>query len=335
MNRRKFIQLGLAAAAAGLTGCKFFRETATVEERPSADENEKKRQEAVPPEMEKAGEEEVLIPRRKLGRTGYYTSVLGLGGAFIVAEGPRNEAAAVINRALDLGVNYIDTAPTYGSSESNIGEVMRYRRNEAYLAGKTLDRSRDGTMRLFEQSLKRLQTDYLDLYQLHGVHSDDDLKQLFGVNGAVKALEELKEGGVVKFTGITNHKNCPVLLQALEEYDFDCVLIALNAGHVHDDSLAADVLQVARQKNMGVIAMKVAAYGRIFREGGVASMEQALGYVLSYPVSTAVVGISTMEELEENVRIARGFEPFSMERMKQLEELAEPYQQEINFFKQW
>lgn len=187
--------------------------------------------------------------------------MFGLGGAFIVAQDRRDEAAAVINRALDLGVNYIDTAPTYGSSERNIGEVMRYRRDEAFLAGKTLDRSRDGTMRLFERSLQRLQTDHLDLYQLHGVHSEADLKELFGPRGAVKALDELREAGAVKFAGITSHRNCPVLLRALDEYDFDCVLMPLNAGDVHDDSFAENVLQAARQKDLGVVAMKVAAYG--------------------------------------------------------------------------
>lgn len=327
MNRRKFIQLGLTVAAtAGLTGCKVFPEPykpGEVEELPPADE----KKEALP---------DPLIPRRQLGRTSLYTSIFGLGGAFAIARGRQNEAAAIINRALDLGVNYIDTAPTYGNSESNIGQVMRYRRNEAYLAGKTLDRTRDGTMQLFEQSLKRLQTDYLDLYQLHAVHSHQDLRRLFGAQGAIKAMEELKEGGVAKFTGITSHKNCAVLLQALEEYDFDCVLVALNAGDVHDDSFAENVLPLARRKDMGVVAMKVAAYGRIFREGGGVSMEQALGYVLTYPVSTAIVGVSTLEELEENVRIARTFRPFSIERMKQMEELTEPYQREINFFKhQW
>lgn len=264
MNRRRFIKLGLTAAAvAGLTGCSFLLEPNIIEEPPLAGEKEKELQEAVPQEMEKAGEE-APIPRRKLGKTGYYTSIFGLSGAFAVAQGRlRDEAAAIINRALDLGVNYIDSAPTYGNSESNIGEVMRYRRDETYLASKTLDRSRDGTMRLFEQSLKRLQTDYLDVYQLHGMHTYRDLKQLFGARGAIKALEELREGGVVKFTGITSHKNCSVLLQALEEYDFDCVLIALNAGDVHEDSFAENVLQVARRKGIGVVAMKVAAYGRI------------------------------------------------------------------------
>jgi len=327
MNRRKFIQLGLTVAAtAGLTGCKVFPEPdkpGKVEELPPADE----KKEALP---------EPLIPRRQLGRTSCYTSIFGLGGAFAIARGRRDEAAAIINQALDLGVNYIDTAPTYGNSESNIGQVMRYRRNETYLAGKTLDRTRDGTMQLFEQSIKRLQTDYLDLYQLHAVHSEADLKELFGPLGAIKALDELKEGGAVKFAGITSHRNCPVLLRALDEYDFDCVLMPLNAGDVHDDSFAGNVLQVVRQKDLGVVAMKVAAYGRIFRDGGVAAMEQALGYVLSHPVSTAVVGVSTLQELEENVRIARTFRPFSIERMKQMEELTEPYQREINFFKhQW
>lgn len=326
MNRRRFLQLGFTAvAAAGLTGCRFLLE-------PAAEVGE------FPPAEQKKEEEpqEPLVPRRRLGRTGFHASVFGLGGAFIVAQDRRDEAAAVINRALDLGVNYIDTAPTYGHSERNIGEVMRYRRDETFLAGKTLDRSRDGTMRLFERSLQRLQTDHLDLYQLHGVHSEADLKELFGPRGAVKALDELRAAGAVRFAGITSHRNCPVLLRALDEYDFDCVLMPLNAGDVHNDPFAGNVLQVARRKDLGVVAMKVAAYGRIFRDGGVASMEQALGYVLSHPVSTAVVGVSTLQELEENVGIARGFEPFPEERLKRLEALAAPYQQEINFFKhQW
>jgi aryl-alcohol dehydrogenase-like predicted oxidoreductase len=294
VNRRTFLQLGLTAVAtAGLTGCKFFLEPpGEVSELPPSVNNQEEPQEPQEPQ-ESQEPQEPLIPRRRLGRTGFYVSVFGLGGAFVVAQDRRDEASAVINRALDLGVNYIDTAPTYGSSERNIGELMRHRRPETFLASKTLDRSRDGTMRLFEQSLKRLQTDHLDLYQLHAVHSEADLKELFGPRGAVKALNELREAGSVKFAGITSHRNCSVLLQALEEYDFDCVLMPLNAGDVHDDSFTKNVLQVARQKDMGVVAMKVAAYGRIFREGGVASMEQALGYVLSHPVSTAVVGVST------------------------------------------
>ncbi|MBS3969585.1 MAG: aldo/keto reductase [Clostridia bacterium] len=320
----------MVAAALGLSGCRLTNEN------PPSYLDEKQSQKTPVQETKKPEKEEGLIPRRKLGRTEFNISVLGLGGAFTVAHADqKDKASAIINRALDLGVNYIDTAPTYGNSEDNIGEVMQFRRKEAYLASKTLDRSRDGTMKLFEQSLKRLKTDYLDIYQLHGVHSHEDLNKIFKPRGAIKALEELKAGGAVKSIGITSHKNSSVIKKALEEYDFDCILVALNAGDVHDDSFQ-DVLNVALKKDIGVIAMKVAAYGRIFRKEGISTMEQALGYVLSCPVDTAIVGISSIKELEENVRIAHGFKPFSKTQMDKLETLAGEYYKDINFFKhQW
>jgi len=338
-TRRQFIKWGMlggfAACLAAVCNKIFTRQK---EDQEGEAGDFKKPEHKIPPEKknyrQKSLQEDHLIPRRHLGKTGLTVSTLGLGGAITVArEERREEAEELINRALDLGINYIDTAPSYGYSENNIGRVMAHRRHEAYLASKTLERSYDGTMRLFEGSLERLQTDYLDLYQLHGIHSEEDLKQVLADDGALKALEELKSSGDIKFTGITGHKSASLLKRALQEYHFDCILMTVNCGDIHEDSLIKGVLPLAIQKKMGIMGMKVVSYGRLFREDGITSMEQAMGYALSQPVSTVITGISSVAELEENISIARDFTPFSREKMKQLEALTYPYKQEANFFK--
>ena len=173
----------------------------------------------------------------------------------------------------------------------------------------------------------------LDLYQLHNVRVDGDLDRSLGQDGAIKALEQLKEEGVVRHLGITGHKDPGVLLRGIREYDFDCLLMALNAGDPHYLPFQDALLETAVEKEMGVIAMKVTAVGRIFQKGGLDSMEQALGYVFSLPISTAIVGISTLEELQENVALAENFKPISREKKAKLEELVAPYEEDANFFK--
>ena len=281
-------------------------------------------------------EDEKMIPRRQLGKTGISVSLFSLGGESTIEQANRaDEAEQIINRAIDLGVNYIDTAPAYGrgDSESNIGRVMEYRREEVFLATKTPDRTYDGTMRQLEMSLERLRTDHLDLYQLHNVRTAGDLEGVFAENGAVKALAELKSQGVIRFAGITGHKDPDVLLRGIREYPFDCILMALNAGDVHYASFQEKLLKEAVKLDMGIIAMKVTAVGRIFREGGLSAMNQALGYVFSLPVSTAIVGISSLTEVEENAQIAADFEKLSDEGIKKLEALTESYADDANFFK--
>ncbi len=278
------------------------------------------------------------MEKRKLGKTGYAVSIFSLGGESAVEHSSHPaEAEALVNRALDLGVNYIDTAPAYGmgGSESNIGRVMAYRRREVFLATKTGDRSYDGTMRLVEKSLARLKTDYLDLYQLHDMQTQEDLRQVMAESGAIKALEQLKSEKVILNLGITGHKDPALLLQAIKEYPFDCLLISLNAGDPHYRSFKKELLPEAVKQNLGIIAMKVTAVGRIFQKDGITSMKQAFSYTLTHPVSTAIVGISTMAELEENVRIARAFKPLKVEDLKQLEKLTASYADETNFFKHY
>lgn len=276
------------------------------------------------------------MQKRKLGKTGYSVSIFSLGGESAVERSNHPaEAEAIVNLALDLGVNYIDTAPAYGSggSENNIGRVMAYRRKETFLATKTGDRTYDGTMRLVEKSLARLKTDYLDLYQLHDMQTREDLRQVLAEDGAIKALEQLKGDKVILNMGLTGHKDPALLLKAIKEYPFDCLLISLNAGDPHYRSFKKELLPEAVKQNLGIIAMKVTAVGRIFRNEGITSMEQAFGYTLTHPVSTAIVGISTLAELEENTRIAREFKPFSEEEIKDLEILTASYADEANFFK--
>ena len=275
--------------------------------------------------------------KRPLGKTGVTVSLFGLGGGGMIARGEQKDAAIeLIHRALDLGVNYIDTAPTYGNSEEHIGEVLKDRRKEVFLATKTLDRTYDGTMRLMEQSLKDLQTETVDLYQVHGIRDQEDVQGIFKTGGVLEAMEKLKSQGVVRYIGITGHRNPEPLRYALERFDFDCVLMPLNPAEVHFQSFQESLLPLALQKQVGIIAMKVPAYGRLLREGGIESMEQALRYVYTLPISTAIVGLSSMNQLEENLRITRDYSPYSAEEMEALESLARPYQEEANFYKvQW
>ena len=315
LNRRQFLKATAAFFAGNLIGVdKLLRASAGMSRKPEAG----------------------VMPVRKLGRTGYDVSLFSLGGQATVEMRDRPaEAAAIINRALDLGVNYIDTASNYGvgGSETNIGLVMKERRDEVFLASKTNDRSYSGTMRLFEQSLSRLNTGYLDLYQLHSVRTEDDLAAAFSSDGAVRAMEELKRAGAVRHLGITGHHNPDILIKGINEYDFDCLLMTLNAGDIHFRPFQKDLLEKAVEKDMGIIAMKVAAKGKIFRSGGITSMRQALGYVLNFPVSTAVVGISNIRQVEENALIAREFEPFSDEEISEIQELTRGYEHDANFFK--
>lgn len=279
------------------------------------------------------------LPFRVLGKTGYKVGSFSLGGqATLEKSGTESESVKIINRALDLGVNYIDTAAAYGGgvSETYIGKVMKDRRSEVFLATKTHDRSYDGSMRLLEKSLKQLQTNRIDLWQLHNVRTENDLKKIFAEDGAIKAFEKARRNGIVKYLGITGHYDPFVLAKGINEYDFDCILMALNAADKHNASFIDHLLPLVLKKNLGIIGMKIPARGRIFKSGGITTMKQAMEYVLTLPVSTIIVGISTLNELEENIKIAKNFKYLTNKQMKELEDLTKPYHSDANWFKtQW
>jgi len=279
------------------------------------------------------------MPKRKLGKTGFNVGLFSLGGQSTIETPDKlEESLEIINRALDLGVNYIDTAAAYGRgiSEKYIGEVMKDRRDEVFLATKSHDRSYDGTMKLFEESLKNLQTDYVDLYQVHNVRTQDDLDKMFADDGVMKAFEKLRDEGAVRFLGLSGHRDPKILKKAIEEYDYDCLLMALNAADIHHAPFQYELLETAVKKDLGIIAMKIPARGRIFREDGITNMEQALGYVYSFPISTAIVGITTIDQLEENIQITRNFEKYDAHKMEQIASLTEHYYEDASWYKiQW
>jgi aryl-alcohol dehydrogenase-like predicted oxidoreductase len=250
------------------------------------------------------------LPKRALGKTGYQATIFGLGGLYTVSmHDHHKEAVEIIHRALDLGVNYVDTSARYGTgaSELNIGTVMKTRRNEVFLASKSHDPTYDGTMALFKQSLLRLQTDHLDLYQHHALGTYVQLKELQQKNSARQAFEKLRADGQIRYIGVTGHSS-RLLADALEDYPYDTALITLNAAQeVMDNPEDLDrFFRVAKERNVGVIAMKVVARGVLISERHL-DMRQLLPYTLSHPVTTAIVGHSLVSHLEENIRIASNF----------------------------
>lgn len=274
--------------------------------------------------------------KRVLGKTGEEINLVSLGGEITVADSDRQEEAIeIINRAIDLGVNYIDTAPAYkdGDSETNLGQVMADRRDEVFLASKTHKRSYSETMELIERSLKRLQTDYLDLYQVHNVRTEEDLSEIFSDNGAIKALEELKDQGVIRNLGITGHKDPEILLKGIQEFDFDTALISLNAADIHYKSFQEILLEELIERNMGIIGMKTLGRGKLVSEDGLDSIKEALYYVWSLPITTTIIGIGSIKELEENIELARKFEPLSVDEMIEIESKIEEFEELGNFFK--
>lgn len=306
LTRREFVKIGVAGAA-GL---------------------------AIAPNLAGAA---LPLPGRPLGRTGHMPGLFSLGGQASIEQADKHDVSiAIINRAIDLGVNYIDTAAAYGRprdatrqrweldgiSQTFVGEVMATRRKEVFLASKTDDRTRDGSLRLLEQSLKLLKTDHLDLWQLHNIARDEQLDQVFGKDGAIEALVKARDQKMVRFLGITGHFDPAVLARGLERFDFDTILMALNAADTHRLSFQQELLPLANKKKMGIIGMKIPARDRLFKPGAVTTMKDAMGYVLTLPVSTVIIGCKTVEQLEENVAIAKSFTPLSLAEMARIEGLA-------------
>lgn len=260
------------------------------------------------------------MPTRPLGKTGYAVGLFSLGGEGVLRTHERQaEAVQVVHRALDVGVNYCDTAPAYASSMDYYGAALGERRHEIFLASKTHDRTRDGSLRLLEDSLRRLRTDHLDLWQLHDLRTTSDLDRIFSRGGAIEALDKARGEGRVRFLGITGHHDPAILLEAMQRFDFDTVLVALNAADVHRLSFVKTVLPEAVRRGLGVIGMKVCSAGALVSSGSL-SMGDAMGYVLSlHGVSTVVIGCQTPAEVEHNARIARGFAPLSTARLAELE----------------
>ncbi len=269
------------------------------------------------------------MPTRTLGRTGATVSILafGCGSRFLMYEN-QDAALAVLNQAIDLGISYLDTAYSYGDgkSETRVGEVMKTRRKDVWLATKIPDRSRDDFMRRLEGSLKRLQTDHVDLLHIHGLKQADDLARIEAPDGALKALLEAREQKMTRAIGMTSHTSGEVMAQAIGYCDLDCVQMALNAsGNGRFEELA---LPAARKKNLGVIAMKVTGQEFLLGSGtGKSDITSLLQYSLSLPVSAAVVGMPKVEMLEHNITVAKNFSQLDSAEMNRLRDAVKPSRQ--------
>ena len=266
------------------------------------------------------------LPSRTLGRTGAKVSILafGCGSRFLMYK-DEESAAAILNRAIDSGISYLDTAFAYGDgeSESRVGQVMASRRKEVWLATKIPDRTRDGFLRRLEGSLKRLRTDHVDLVHIHSLGHADDLAKIEAPDGAMKGLMEAREQKMARFAGMTSHTDGEVMAKAIERHDLDCVQMALNASR--NGRFEELALPAANKKNLGVIAMKITGQEFLVGDGsGKANMQSLLRYSMSLPVTTAVVGMPKPEMLAQNVEIARGFSPLDSQDKERLRQQLGP-----------
>jgi uncharacterized protein len=283
-----------------------------------------------------AGAAAAALPTRPFGKTGLQVTCLafGCGSRFLMYE---QEAVAleVLNGAVDQGIRYLDTAVGYGDGESErrVGLLMRTRRKDVILATKIprSARTRDAALRQVEASLKRLQTDHVDVLHLHDLTDAQDLAAIEAPNGALKALYELRSQKVTRAIGMTSHTDGAVMAKAIEQNDLDCVQMAMNpARALQFEELA---LPAAKKKGLGVILMKVTSQEKLVGAGpGKADMSSLLRYALSLPVSTVVVGMPKREFIAENIAIARGFSPMTEQEIDRVRKSVAPQQAAVASF---
>jgi aryl-alcohol dehydrogenase-like predicted oxidoreductase len=283
-----------------------------------------------------------LLPKRRLGKTGEMVSCIGFGsGTRFCSIQDEDAAQALLERAFDVGITYFDTAGSYTRrplerlSEKRLGEFSKKRRKDIFLATKIDPRDHDGALRSVETSLKFLQTDYLDLIQIHSLSDLNDLDRIGSANGVLAAIQQLRDQKVSRFIGITGHNDGGAMTEALRRHDFDTILIALNAAQsanpvairkmVAIPSFEQSTLPLALQKNMGILSMKVMGQGMLVGNGaGRASPSELLQFNLSQPVACVVIGCEQMAPLEQNVQAALNFTPMSENDKQKLQEKVAP-----------
>jgi aryl-alcohol dehydrogenase-like predicted oxidoreductase len=282
------------------------------------------------------------LPKRGLGKTGEMISCVGFGaGSRFCSISDEDAAQALLERALALGVTYFDTAGSYTRrgierlSEKRLGEFSKKRRKNILLATKIDPRDRDGALRSVEQSLKFLQTDYLDLIQIHSLSDLNDLERIGGADGVLTAVRQLKDQKVARFIGITGHNDGAAMTEGLRRHDFDTVLMALNAAQSANPIAARKMIPIpafeqsalplALQMNMGILSMKVMGQGMLVGSGaGRASPAELLQFNLSQPVASVIIGCEQMAPLEQNVQAALNFTPISESGKQKLQEKVAP-----------
>lgn len=317
-GRREFMKAGLiGAAGAGL--CSLVAEGAVLQAA--------------------AG----IVPRRSLGKTGEMVSLITLGGAHIGYLRDDQEAIGIMHRAIDEGINFFDNSWDYndGRSEVLMGKALAGpRRKKVFLMTKLCSHrgerwSKKECFEVLDESLRRLQTDYLDLWQLHEVIKEDHPDKAFASGAAIEALAEAKKAGKVRYIGFTGHRDPKIHLKMLShDFPFDTVQMPLNVLDAHFKSFQQEVLPRLNDRGIGVIAMKPLGGGRkvgAVMETKTVTAIEALHYVMNLPVATVVNGIISMERLDQALLAARTFKPMSELEVSQLLDKTRPASLEGRF----
>lgn len=263
------------------------------------------------------------VPRRALGRTGIEVSALGLGGYDLAKAGVEHEAVRIVHEAIDAGLTFMDNAWEYheGRSEEWMGKALQGRRQKVFLMTKVCTHGRDrrAAMQQLEESLRRLQTDYLDLWQIHEVIYDNDPERHFAPGGVIEALDQAKREGKVRFIGFTGHKDPALHLKMLSyNYPFDTCQLPLNPFDATFRSFEQQVLPELNRRGIAAIGMKSLSGAGDAVKKGIITVSEALHYAMSLPVATTVSGIPSLGILYQNLDLARGFVPMTEQEMQAL-----------------
>jgi len=265
------------------------------------------------------------VPQKPLGKTGLKVSALGIGGYHLGTAKDQDEANQIVAQAIDAGVNFFDNAWEYheGESENRMGQALKGKRDKVVLMTKvcTHGRGKDVAMRMLEESLRRLQTDHLDIWQIHEVVYHNDPELIFKPGGAAEALLEAKKQGKVRFIGFTGHKDPAIHLKMLShDFPFDTVQMPLNCFDATFRSFETQVLPEANKRGIAALGMKSLGGSGEMVTSGTITPEEGLRYAMSLSVATTISGIDSLDVLEQNLEIARNFKPMSDAEMAALRE---------------
>ena len=265
----------------------------------------------------------VEVPTRPFGRTGIPVSILALGGWHVGLPRTEREATRLVHAAIDGGITFMDNAWDYneGVSETRMGKALVGRRDKVFLMTKVCTHGRDArtAMRQLEDSLRRLKTDYLDLWQIHEVIFDDEPARYFAPGGAVEALDRARQQGKVRFVGFTGHKDPDLHLEMLShDYPWDSCQLPLNCFDATFRSFEREVLPVLEAQGTAAIGMKSLGGDARAVKARAVTPQEAIRYALSLPIATLVSGIDTMRVLRQNLAIAQGFRPMTARQRETL-----------------
>jgi predicted aldo/keto reductase-like oxidoreductase len=258
---------------------------------------------------------EVFMQKRKLGRTDEMVSPIGVGGFHLLEIGD-SDATQIMNAFLDEGGNYIETAAQYGEGESErkVGLVMKSRRDECFLTTKCHFRDRLGAARCIDQSLGRLCTDHIDLLIFHHVATNENLNRILGPDGALEAFREAREGGKIRYIGISGHGVPDVLIRALREYRFDAVMTGFNFyDRFNFPEVEETLIPLAKKMGTGIVGMKAFGDGLLWEYP-----EECIRYALSLPIDVLPLGFNTLEQLQIDLSVVRNFKPLTDGEMEEI-----------------